>query len=164
MSDPSPGTIRAAGGVVVRNRSTPGGVPEVAVVHRARYGDWSLPKGKLDPGESEETAALREVEDGDLHPALPPGGVPDGSQRGLTILPSSVVLAAGRRAGSTGSARAIASGWTVSTQRTYGLKRIFTMTASSRTATRPAAWLRTDDARGAGARGPGRRITHRVRS
>nr|MBA3841622.1 NUDIX hydrolase [Actinomycetota bacterium] len=31
------------------------------VVHRARYDDWSLPKGKLEPGESWEQAALREV-------------------------------------------------------------------------------------------------------
>ena len=29
--------------------------------HRPRYDDWSLPKGKLDPGESWEQAALREV-------------------------------------------------------------------------------------------------------
>jgi 8-oxo-dGTP diphosphatase len=33
----------------------------VAVVHRPRYDDWSLPKGKLDPGESFEDGALREV-------------------------------------------------------------------------------------------------------
>jgi 8-oxo-dGTP diphosphatase len=33
----------------------------VAVVHRPRYDDWSLPKGKLDPGETFEQAALREV-------------------------------------------------------------------------------------------------------
>jgi 8-oxo-dGTP diphosphatase len=32
-------------------------------VHRPRYDDWSLPKGKLDPGESFEQAALREVEE-----------------------------------------------------------------------------------------------------
>jgi 8-oxo-dGTP diphosphatase len=31
------------------------------VVHRPRRGDWSLPKGKLDPGEDEQTAAVREV-------------------------------------------------------------------------------------------------------
>jgi len=30
-------------------------------VHRARYDDWSLPKGKLEPGETWEQAALREV-------------------------------------------------------------------------------------------------------
>ncbi len=35
----------------------------VALVHRPRYDDWSLPKGKLDPGESFEQAALREVEE-----------------------------------------------------------------------------------------------------
>jgi 8-oxo-dGTP diphosphatase len=36
---------------------------QVAVVHRPRYDDWSLPKGKLDPGETFEQAALREVEE-----------------------------------------------------------------------------------------------------
>ncbi|MGN6796838.1 MAG: NUDIX hydrolase [Gaiellaceae bacterium] len=46
--------IRAAGGVVVRDGL-------VLLVHRARYDDWSLPKGKLEPGESWEDAALREV-------------------------------------------------------------------------------------------------------
>ena len=35
--------------------------PEVAVVHRPRYDDWSLPKGKLDAGERWRDAALREV-------------------------------------------------------------------------------------------------------
>jgi 8-oxo-dGTP diphosphatase len=58
-SDPEPEPrSRAAGGVVVRD--LPGG-PEVAVVHRPRYDDWSLPKGKLRPGEDWEQAALREV-------------------------------------------------------------------------------------------------------
>ena len=33
----------------------------VLLVHRARYDDWSLPKGKLEPGEEWEEAALREV-------------------------------------------------------------------------------------------------------
>jgi 8-oxo-dGTP diphosphatase len=33
----------------------------VLIVHRARYGDWTLPKGKLEPGETWEQAALREV-------------------------------------------------------------------------------------------------------
>ena len=36
---------------------------EVLVVHRPRYSDWSLPKGKLDPGETWEEAAVREVEE-----------------------------------------------------------------------------------------------------
>jgi 8-oxo-dGTP pyrophosphatase MutT (NUDIX family) len=52
--------VKAAGGVVVR-RGTDG--PEVAVIHRPKYGDWSLPKGKLDGDESFEQAALREVEE-----------------------------------------------------------------------------------------------------
>ena len=33
------------------------------LVHRPKYDDWSLPKGKLEPGESWEEAALREVEE-----------------------------------------------------------------------------------------------------
>jgi 8-oxo-dGTP diphosphatase len=35
----------------------------VLLVHRPKYGDWTLPKGKLDPGEAFEDAALREVEE-----------------------------------------------------------------------------------------------------
>jgi 8-oxo-dGTP diphosphatase len=60
MIDPDRAEVKASGGVV-RRRSTDG--VEVAVVHRPRYDDWSLPKGKLDPGESWEDAALREVEE-----------------------------------------------------------------------------------------------------
>jgi 8-oxo-dGTP diphosphatase len=48
--------VRAAGGVVVRDGL-------VALVHRPRYDDWTLPKGKLDNGESFKEAALREVEE-----------------------------------------------------------------------------------------------------
>jgi 8-oxo-dGTP diphosphatase len=48
--------VRAAGGVVMRGN-------EVLLVHRPRYDDWTLPKGKLDPGESFEDAAVREVEE-----------------------------------------------------------------------------------------------------
>jgi 8-oxo-dGTP diphosphatase len=58
--DPDAAQVKASGGVVWRRAD--GGV-EVAVVHRPRYDDWSLPKGKLDPGESWEDAALREVEE-----------------------------------------------------------------------------------------------------
>lgn len=50
--------VWAAGGVVVR-RSNHG--VKILVVHRPRYGDWSLPKGKLEEGERLESAALREV-------------------------------------------------------------------------------------------------------
>ncbi len=53
-------TVRAAGGVVVRECD---GESQIAVVHRPRYDDWSLPKGKLDPGEDWAAAALREVEE-----------------------------------------------------------------------------------------------------
>jgi polyphosphate kinase len=52
--------VRAAGGVVLRP-GPDGGPPEVLIVHRPRYDDWSLPKGKLDPGEAWLDAALREV-------------------------------------------------------------------------------------------------------
>ena len=60
--DPESGpvAVEAAGGLVARQRE---GELEVALVHRPRYGDWSLPKGKLAPGETWEQAALREVEE-----------------------------------------------------------------------------------------------------
>ena len=44
-------------------RHADGGELEVLIIHRVRYDDWSLPKGKLDPGEDAATAALREVEE-----------------------------------------------------------------------------------------------------
>ncbi|MGN6574095.1 MAG: NUDIX hydrolase [Nocardioides sp.] len=47
--------IVAAGAVVSRKG------PEVLLVHRPKYDDWSFPKGKLDPGEHATTAAVREV-------------------------------------------------------------------------------------------------------
>jgi 8-oxo-(d)GTP phosphatase len=50
--------VRAAGGVVWRVRR---GKVEVAIVHRPRYDDWSLPKGKLLDGETELVGAVREV-------------------------------------------------------------------------------------------------------
>jgi 8-oxo-dGTP diphosphatase len=61
MPDPAQSDVeprRAAGGLVVRDAADG---PEVAVVHRPRYDDWSLPKGKLGEAESWEEAALREV-------------------------------------------------------------------------------------------------------
>lgn len=51
--------VRAAGGVVVRSGGI--GRDRVAVIHRPKYMDWSLPKGKLEPGEDWLEAALREV-------------------------------------------------------------------------------------------------------
>ena len=57
MSAPAPKPeIHAAGGVVRRG-------DRVLLVHRPKYDDWTLPKGKLDPGEGFEEAALREVEE-----------------------------------------------------------------------------------------------------
>jgi 8-oxo-dGTP diphosphatase len=55
------GTIEAAGGLLWR-RDTRGRV-QVALVHRPRYDDWSLPKGKLMPGEHPAAAAVREIEE-----------------------------------------------------------------------------------------------------
>ncbi len=64
--------IRAGGGVLWRPSAGSGhdGI-EVALIHRPRYDDWSLPKGKLDPGEHPVEAAGREVvEETGLHPAV----------------------------------------------------------------------------------------------
>jgi 8-oxo-dGTP pyrophosphatase MutT (NUDIX family) len=50
--------IQAAGGLLWRD--APRG-RELLVIHRARYDDWTLPKGKLRPGERWQEAAVREV-------------------------------------------------------------------------------------------------------
>jgi 8-oxo-dGTP diphosphatase len=50
--------IQAAGGVLWRDS---GYERQFAVIHRPKYDDWTLPKGKLDPGETHEQAAVREV-------------------------------------------------------------------------------------------------------
>jgi 8-oxo-dGTP diphosphatase len=57
--DPDTAEVKASGGVVWRRGAD--GDLQLVVVHRPRYDDWSLPKGKLDPGERWEDAALREV-------------------------------------------------------------------------------------------------------
>ena len=69
----APAPVRAAGGVVWRPAAGVGRVPaegrgveggvgrEVLVVHRPKYDDWTLPKGKAEPDESDEDCALREV-------------------------------------------------------------------------------------------------------
>ena len=54
-------TVRAAGGVILRRGGA--GIAELLVVHRPRYDDWTLPKGKAKAGESDEECALREVEE-----------------------------------------------------------------------------------------------------
>jgi 8-oxo-dGTP diphosphatase len=58
MADSSNDLVRAAGGVVWRDRDAQ---VQVLLVHRPKYDDWTLPKGKLDPGESFAQAAVREV-------------------------------------------------------------------------------------------------------
>jgi 8-oxo-dGTP pyrophosphatase MutT (NUDIX family)/catechol 2,3-dioxygenase-like lactoylglutathione lyase family enzyme len=99
--DPSE-IVRAAGGVVWR-RSPDGGL-EVVLVHRPRYDDWTLPKGKLDPGESDEAAALREVEEesrivGRLGPELPGTTYIDRSGRTKTVRYWAMTVDGGRPAG-----------------------------------------------------------------
>jgi 8-oxo-dGTP diphosphatase len=58
MPDPPHGEIRAAGAVMWRPAAGDG---QVALIHRRRYDDWSLPKGKREPGEHLLVTAVREV-------------------------------------------------------------------------------------------------------
>jgi 8-oxo-dGTP diphosphatase len=62
--------IEAAGGVLWRP-ATGGAQVEVALVHRPKYDDWSIPKGKLAVGEHPILGALREVEEETGHTAEP---------------------------------------------------------------------------------------------
>jgi 8-oxo-dGTP diphosphatase len=56
--------VRAAGGLVERDG-------QILLVHRPKYDDWTLPKGKCDDGETDEECALREVlEETGLHCVL----------------------------------------------------------------------------------------------
>jgi len=59
VNTPETRVVQAAGGVVWRR--SPTGDLEIVVVHRPRYDDWTVPKGKLDPDEDHAAAALREV-------------------------------------------------------------------------------------------------------
>ena len=52
--------VQAAGGLLRRET---GSGPEFCLVHRPRYLDWTIPKGKLEPGESHRDAAIREIEE-----------------------------------------------------------------------------------------------------
>jgi 8-oxo-(d)GTP phosphatase len=51
--------IKAAGAVAWR--PGPDGQPQILLVHRKKYDDWSLPKGKIEPGEPLAVTAVREV-------------------------------------------------------------------------------------------------------
>jgi 8-oxo-dGTP pyrophosphatase MutT (NUDIX family)/broad specificity phosphatase PhoE len=53
--------ILAAGGVLWRPGPDGPTSPEIALIHRPRYDDWSLPKGKIEPGETEPATAVREI-------------------------------------------------------------------------------------------------------
>ena len=80
--------MQAAGGVVFRGGDD--GEVEVLLVHRPRYDDWTLPKGKLEPGETHEQAAIREVEEEtglrcELGRELPPTSYLDGKGRPKTV-------------------------------------------------------------------------------
>jgi 8-oxo-dGTP diphosphatase len=59
---PGRSDVRAAGTVLWR-RTEDGDQVEVALVHRPRYDDWSLPKGKLEPDETLPACAVRETEE-----------------------------------------------------------------------------------------------------
>jgi phosphohistidine phosphatase SixA/8-oxo-dGTP pyrophosphatase MutT (NUDIX family) len=74
-------TVLAAGAVLWR--PGPNGRPEVALVHRPKYDDWSLPKGKLLPGEHPVVAAVREVREETGFGAVL--GVPLPTQRYLAL-------------------------------------------------------------------------------
>ena len=54
--------VRAAGGIVWRPAPGGDGI-EILLIHRPKYGDWTMPKGKLTEGETDEAGALREVEE-----------------------------------------------------------------------------------------------------
>jgi 8-oxo-dGTP pyrophosphatase MutT (NUDIX family)/phosphohistidine phosphatase SixA len=57
---PHPGKPTLAGGAVV-SREDPVRGTEIVLIHRDRYDDWTLPKGKLEVGESIPVCAVREV-------------------------------------------------------------------------------------------------------
>ena len=86
--DPDAAEVKAAGGVVWRRGAD--GATEFVAVHRPRYDDWSLPKGKLVAGESWEQAALREVDEEvglacRLGPELPPVAYTDNKGRAKVV-------------------------------------------------------------------------------
>ncbi|WP_051162244.1 NUDIX hydrolase [Nocardia transvalensis] len=71
FSDPRVKANILAAGAVLWRWAPQGDTVEVALVHRPKYNDWSLPKGKLDPGETPMVAAVREVaEETGLHGRL----------------------------------------------------------------------------------------------
>ncbi len=107
LTEPEPEElpVRAAGTLCWRPDSA-GSAPEVLLVHSARWGQWSLPKGKLDPGELSPQAALRETREESgaqvvLGPRLPDVHyvLPDGRAKEVEYW-SARVLRAGPRTAS----------------------------------------------------------------
>jgi 8-oxo-dGTP diphosphatase len=91
--------VQAAGGAVWRR--APVDDLQVLVVHRPRYDDWSLPKGKLENGETHAEAALREVEEETglrcaLGPELPSTFYRDRRDRPKTVRYWAMTAVAGR--------------------------------------------------------------------
>jgi 8-oxo-dGTP pyrophosphatase MutT (NUDIX family)/phosphohistidine phosphatase SixA len=76
----SAAVVEAAGGVLWRAALGGSGV-EIALVHRPKYDDWSIPKGKLEPREPPVLGALREIREETGHRAVP--GRPLGEKRYL---------------------------------------------------------------------------------
>ena len=101
--------IRAAGGAVWRR--VPAGV-EVVLVHRPAYDDWALPKGKLEPGETDEEAALREVREETglscrLGTELPSTTYADGQGRPKVVRYWTMTVVPGTGAPGTGAAAGV---------------------------------------------------------
>jgi 8-oxo-dGTP diphosphatase len=98
LCGPAEPLVRAAGGLIWRRAGS--GRLEIVLVHRPRYDDWSIPKGKLEPGESDEGAALREVEEetrvvGTLGPELPSSTYIDRSGRTKRVRYWAMTVASG---------------------------------------------------------------------
>ncbi|MFD8198355.1 NUDIX hydrolase [Streptomyces sp. NPDC059701] len=75
MSTPEDTTVHAAGCVLWR-RAQGTGEPQLCLVHRPKYDDWSHPKGKLKRGEDPLAGALREVAEETGYTAVPGPGLP----------------------------------------------------------------------------------------
>ncbi|WP_188272853.1 NUDIX hydrolase [Streptomyces sp. CBMA152] len=69
-------TVLAAGCVLWRRSPWGDGGLEICLVHRPKYDDWSLPKGKLKPGEDPLAGALREVLEETGHMCAPGARLP----------------------------------------------------------------------------------------